>query len=215
MKPVFHDVAELIGGLIEADKKKKKRAYAASKYAKLDIQPLPATPPARLARARLPAFVEPDVPRRVTVDVPRRVTVDAPRRVTVDAPRRGRPAGKPKVKRRTKAEMEQARAKEEIERRAVEYGASDELREYLERPDFLEALAEDRAAKLPPKVLEIQRRVVAKRAANELPKPVETKTAEPSPKKRAAAAKIRPPVAEFSASTEPKVGLGRFLGRFA
>jgi hypothetical protein len=90
--------------------------------------------------------------------------------------------------------MAQARAKEEIERRALEYGASDELLEYLGRPDFLEALAEDRVAKLPPKVLEIQRRVVAKRAA---------------------AAKISPPVAEFGASVGPAVGLGRFLGRFA
>ena len=131
MKPVFHDVAELIGGLIEADKKKKKRTYAASKYAKLDIQPLPATPPARLARVRLPEFVEP-----------------AARRLTANAPRRGRPAGKPKAKRRTKAEMEQARADEERTRQ----GASDELLEYLERPDFLEALTEARAANLPPKV---------------------------------------------------------------
>lgn len=205
MKPVFHDVAELIGGLIEADKKKKKRTYAASKYAKLDIQPLPATPPARLARVRLPEFVAPAA-RASSTALPY-APADAPRarRLTANAPRRGRPAGKPKAKRRTKAEMEQARAEERARQ-----GASDELLEYLERPDFLEALTEARAANLPPKVLELQRRVIAKRGAK-------VETALPpseSPKKRAAT-KIRPLVAEFSASIEPKVGLGRFLGRFA
>ena len=50
MKPVFGDVARMIGGLLEDEKKKKKKtSVSASKYAVIDTKKLMAALPARPA----------------------------------------------------------------------------------------------------------------------------------------------------------------------
>lgn len=49
MKPVFGDVARMIGGLLEDEKKKKKKTVSASKYAVIDTKKLMAALPARPA----------------------------------------------------------------------------------------------------------------------------------------------------------------------
>ena len=65
-KPVFADIAELVGGLL-ADEKKKKRRTAASKYEVIDVPALVRALPARPARvampARLPVVLVPGAPR--------------------------------------------------------------------------------------------------------------------------------------------------------
>ena len=72
-KPIFADIAELVGGLLAAEKKKKKRrtagttspsttsSYAASKYDVIDVPALVRALPAR--PARLPVVLVPGAPR--------------------------------------------------------------------------------------------------------------------------------------------------------
>ena len=66
-KPVFADIAELVGGLLADEKKKKKRRTAPHKYDVIDVQKLVSALPARPARvampARLPVVLVPGAPR--------------------------------------------------------------------------------------------------------------------------------------------------------
>ncbi len=67
MKPVFDNIASLIGGLLLEDelkkKKKSKRTYAASKYPVLNIKQA-------AAPARLPFVLPPPAPARARVGRP-------------------------------------------------------------------------------------------------------------------------------------------------
>jgi hypothetical protein len=89
--PVFNDVMELIGEILEQDKKRKKKkimTHAASAYPKGPSQQ------ARLPVVRAP-LIAPAAPA-------------APLPLEMPVRRRGRPAGQPKKRRRTRAEMEMA-----------------------------------------------------------------------------------------------------------
>ena len=92
--PVFNDVMELIGDILEQDKKRKKKkimTHAASTYPKVSPQP------ARLPVVRAP-LIAPAAPAAPAAPLPLEMPVR----------RRGRPAGQPKKRRRTRAEMEMA-----------------------------------------------------------------------------------------------------------
>jgi hypothetical protein len=70
-KPVFADIAELVGGLIEAEKKKKKRRTAPSKYDVINVPALVRALPARPPRpARLPVVLVPGAPRDAPAPAP-------------------------------------------------------------------------------------------------------------------------------------------------
>jgi hypothetical protein len=208
MKPVFNDVIEMIGGLIKDGKKKKKRTYVPSRYSKLgEIQP---------ARVQLRAPLAPLAPI-------------APAAAPAAPVRRGRPAGQPKRRRRTKAEIEFAKLNkmaDSIAKREAKEAKEAELAESakalkgspkkakpktraqteaeraaLERAEWEAFVPEGSPSKLK-KLREIEARLLGSPEPPKAPK---------TPAAKAAKAEKAKPKAETK--TE-EIGAGRLLGRF-
>jgi len=123
IKPVFNDVAELIGGIMEKEKKKYK--YTSSRYPKTIVQPLPAKLPVRPAPVARP-LPRPPVARPLPqpasrpVEQASTVTIKRPKKAFLEvvAPKKSVTVGskeqkKARRKRRTKAEMEELRKQAE------------------------------------------------------------------------------------------------------
>jgi hypothetical protein len=236
-KPVFADVADLIGGLLEDElkkKKKSKRSYAQSKYPKFIIQAPPAP-------ARLPFVLPPPAPAGVRLGRPpgRRAktpldlaredaiavgfahgeALDAQAKAddeALEAKQAYDRAVKAKANARTKRPLERAlqSARDTARNRAMDVAAMDE--------DV--AAAGDRIAKAQAAVdaLAARGERIAPRAAAEEPAAAEVVTpARKAPRKKRGK---KSPEVLFPAAAEPAAeeaglvplffGMGRFLGRF-
>ena len=284
-KPIFADIAELVGGLIKAEKKKKKRRSAPSKYDVIGVQKLVKALPAR--PARLPVVLVPGARRgrppgsknkkkiespetaedlaleandeleearalldKAVVDLSAAEasaasSSDADRKRVLAKIRSARTAVTVKTKKFEKAAAKAEAANESVAR--LEEGASpasDELLDYLDRPDFFETLPK---SKMSPALKKLQERIVAKRAPPASPSAfteakkrvdatraktrAETRALAEEAATRAAAAAPASPSAFTEAKKRvdatraakraakgpevaPLIGVGRFLGRF-